>query len=388
MQAVSDRSFAAEEDGWREARFLGRRRRPLPMRPYRISLDAGGALKSSAILWLSVAAFISTGAAIAGLMSSWIDYLVVVLGVVCSIIIAGVLYVTFWIVNGRPWILAWSVLIIAIALCAALQTGADYGTQYLDHALTPGPGAPDLSAWNAFQLGFVYISLYAANAALMQVAFSSRQLREQDVALARQETAAAQAELRILRMQLNPHFMFNALSAVTGLQLAGRHRDAAEVTEKLIDFMRAAVDVDAGKDIRVAEEMAILDSYLGVEMARFGDRLRLEVDVAREIEDALVPNLLLQPLVENAMKYAVEPSVSPVTVSIQARPVGDCIRFEVVDRGKSVTGEVRPMPGLGVGLAATRDRLRLAYGRRATLSASPRPDGYAVTVEVPWVRGG
>lgn len=384
MNAIDPRGVEPEENRQRRAHAPGRRAH-LAVRPYRISLDPGGALKSSAILWLSVAAFISIGAALAGMMTSWIDYLVVILGVACSVVIAGVLYATFRLVNGRPWILAWSGVVVAIALCAALQTGADYATQYLDHALTPGPGAPDVSTWGAFQLGFVYVSLYAANAALMQVAFSSRRLREQDVALARRETEAAQAELRILRMQLNPHFMFNALSAVTGLQLAGRHPEAAAVTEKLTEFMRAVVDVDAGKDIRVAEEMAILDSYLGVEMARFGDRLSLEIDVAPEIEDALVPNLLLQPLVENAMKYAVEPSVSPVTVSIRARPVDGVIRFEVVDRGKTLTGGARPAPGLGVGLAATGDRLRLAYGHRATLTAAPRPDGYAVVVELPWI---
>lgn len=352
-------------------------------RPYRISLDLGAALKYSAILWVGVAAFITTGAVLAGMMSSWVDWLVVVLGVGCSILIAGLLYLTFRTVSGWPQAAAWTCIAGAVVLCAALQTGADFATQHLDHALTAGPGAPDMTYWNAFRLAFVYVSLYAANAALMQVAFSSRLLREQETAILRQEAEAAQAELRILRVQLNPHFMFNALSALAGLQESGRYDDARAVTERLADFMRATVDIEAARELTVSEDLSVLDAYLAVEMARFGDRLALEIDCARSVEEALMPSMLLQPLVENAMKYAVELSSTPVTVSIKASLIADKLVLQVADRGKTICAD-RTAPGLGYGLDATRARLRLAYGDAATMTAAPRPDGFIVTIELPF----
>lgn len=352
-------------------------------RPYDISLDPRAAFKYSAILWCGIAAFISTGAALAGVMESWVDWLVVVLGVSCSVIIAGLLYLTFGMANGRPRGLAWVLIGVAVLACAALQTGADYATQFLDHALTPGPGGPDLTLWGAFRLGFIYVSLYAANAALMQVAFASRRLREQEVAIARRDAEAAQSELRILRIQLNPHFMFNALSALIGLQQVGRHGDAILVTEKLADFMRAAVDIDASQEITLVDELSVLDAYLAVEMVRFGDRLKVEIECASDVERAMLPSMLLQPLVENAMKYAVEPSTAPVTVSIKATRNANNLRLEVADRGKVLHADPSSNAGLGFGLDATRSRLRLAYGDRARMMAVPSSDGFAVTIELP-----
>lgn len=357
-------------------------------RPYRISLDLSAALKYSAILWMGIATFITIGAALAGMMTSWVDWLVVVLGVASSILIAGLLYLSFRLVGGWPQALAWFTIGCVAVACAALQTGADYATQYLDHALTPGPGAPDVSYWGAFQLGFVYLGLYAANAALMQVAFASRRLREQEADLLRKEADAAQAELRILRVQLNPHFMFNALSALVGLQEAGRITEAMDVTGKLADFMRAAVDIDAAKELTVADELSVLDAYLAVEMARFGDRLRLEITCDPDVEQALMPSMLLQPLVENAMKYAVEPSMGPVTVSIGARRDAGTLVLEVRDQGKTVGAAPPPVAGLGYGLEATRARLDLAYGDQARMSAAPNRDGFAVSIELPLRTGG
>ena len=354
------------------------------LRPYRVTLSLGAAFRYSAILWVAITAFVTTGAALAGMMASWIDWLVVLLGVVSAIGIAGVLYLTFLAVGGWPQVAAWAAIAGAVALCGALQTGADFATQYLDHALTPGPGAPDLTYWSAFQLAFVYVGLYAANAALLQVAFSSLLVRDQEADLLRKEAEAAQAELRILRVQLNPHFMFNALSALAGMQDAGRFDDARAVTEKLADFMRAAVDINAAKELTVADELSVLDAYLAVEMARFGDRLRVEIDCDPAVDRAMMPNMLLQPLVENAMKYAVAPSTAPVTVSVRAGRRDDHLVLQVADRGKAVGAGLSDPSGLGYGLEATRARLRLAYGDQARMIAAPTADGFDVAVELPF----
>ncbi len=134
----------------------------------------------------------------------------------------------------------------------------------------------------------------------------------------KQSALAQEAQLKMLRYQLNPHFLFNTLNAISTLVLDGQNRTANLAVSRLSEFLRYTLDQDPMKKVTLRQELDALNLYLGIEKLRFGDRLRLEFDVDERVESALVPSLLLQPLVENAMKYAIAPREQGGSVTIIA----------------------------------------------------------------------
>src|SRR6187401_2413244 len=142
---------------------------------------------------------------------------------------------------------------------------------------------------------------------------------------------AQEAQLKMLRYQLNPHFLFNTLNAISTLVLDGQNRTANLAVSRLSEFLRYTLDQDPMKKVTLRQELDALNLYLGIEKLRFGDRLRLEFDVDERAESALVPSLLLQPLVENAMKYAIAPREQGGSVTIIAGIEGGGLRLAVVD---------------------------------------------------------
>jgi len=375
----SGRSDLSEHRDWRTGfgAWLGQ--------PFEVSPEPRQALALSTGLWGFVFFLTSVFNILAGYVHVLGEYLTLLWGVATGVGVAWGLYLVFRVLAGRQSWLAVLVLTPAILAAGVVQMWADYGGQFVMNSFFEGMVLPDSSWTSRTKVALVYVSIYATNAALFWVTFSSRRVREQQQMIADREAAALRAELRVLRLQLNPHFMFNALSALSTLILTKRNLDAEEMTDKLSEFLRAAMDVDALKDIRLTEELAIMDAYLAVENVRFGDRLALVIDCEPDAEAALVPNLLLQPLVENAMKYAVEPSTAPVTVRIRARRLGPRLRLEVLDSGAVVRkGGARASAGHGLGLAAVGQRLKLGYGDAASVTAEARPPGFAVTIEMPF----
>jgi hypothetical protein len=187
------------------------------------------------------------------------------------------------------------------------------------------------------------------------------------------ERAAHVAELRALRYQLNPHFLFNSLNALSCLVLEGRARDADRMILDLSALLRRILAEPPEGDTPLDDEFALQELYLAIEGRRFGERLSARFDLPDALARAPVPPLVLQPLVENAVKHGVGRSSRPVQVSVSARAEGDRLVLEVSDTGAdgASTGE----GSHGIGLANIRDRLALRYGADASLETLALPGG-------------
>jgi two-component system sensor histidine kinase AlgZ len=201
----------------------------------------------------------------------------------------------------------------------------------------------------------------------------------------------ASAQLRALTLQLQPHFLFNALNAVGALILTERHREAFDMVGQLGDLLRVLLAIERREEVSLREELELTEAYVGVEQARLGDRLRVSWDVAQELGGAQVPPMLLQPLVENAVRHGVAPKPGGGRLTISAHRRDATLVLTVVDDGP--TGASRPpssegaqSPPLttGLGLDNTRRRLAHLYGDATRLDLSRDGGWTRVVVEVPY----
>jgi two-component system, LytTR family, sensor kinase len=191
----------------------------------------------------------------------------------------------------------------------------------------------------------------------------------------------ANARLTALRAQLNPHFFFNTLNAVSTLALQGRQDDVAETVGRLGDLMRTALDEQA-QEIPLSKEMAFVDDYLAIQRTRFGDRFHVEKRIAPEALDAAVPSLVLQPILENAVEYAVTEDEGVTKVSIDVSRCGDNLCVDVSDTGPGFGLALRKE---GIGLSNTRARLDELYGNRSRFEYGNLPSGGAsVRISIPF----
>jgi two-component sensor histidine kinase len=198
--------------------------------------------------------------------------------------------------------------------------------------------------------------------------------------------AAKAAELRSLRYQVNPHFLFNTLNSLSALVMTGKAEQAERMIQTISRFYRHSLANDPTSDVRLDEEFALQKLYLDIEAVRFPDRLVCDFDLPRELEDARVPGMILQPLVENSVKYAVSKVNRPVTISISAREEFDRLVITVSDDGPSVPEGSDH--GFGIGLANVRDRLEARFGPDIVLSSGPVPSGYKSEIRIPLTRNG
>jgi LytS/YehU family sensor histidine kinase len=194
---------------------------------------------------------------------------------------------------------------------------------------------------------------------------------------------AQEAQLKMLRYQLNPHFLFNTLNAISTLVLDGQNRTANLAVSRLSEFLRYTLDQDPMKKVTLRQELDALNLYLGIEKLRFGDRLRLEFDVDERAESALVPSLLLQPLVENAMKYAIAPREQGGSVTIIAGIENGRLRLAVVDDGPGLPVASAGANIRGVGLRNTRERLKVLYGDAHSVEVADLGPGLRVEMRLP-----
>lgn len=199
------------------------------------------------------------------------------------------------------------------------------------------------------------------------------------------ETQLANANLHALAGQLNPHFLFNALNSIAEMV----HRDP-DVADRMLgglgELLRQSLASPQVQDVSLAEELAFLDHYVDIEKMRLGPRLRFECNVAVEALSARVPHLLLQPLVENAIRHAVAPRPTPGRVSVRAQCDGGRLVLQVQDDGDG-RGDASASAGTGIGLRNTRARLEGLYGADHSFQLSPAPEGGMIArVEVPFRR--
>ena len=186
------------------------------------------------------------------------------------------------------------------------------------------------------------------------------------------------AKITALRYQVNPHFLFNTLNAIASL--VPRETKAERLILDLSNFFRVTLSIDPVADISMAREFEIQTLYLNIEKVRYGERLDLDIKLAPEARDIQVPSLLLQPLVENAIKHGVAPSRDTVHVRLSARLAGTTLIITVDDDGAA---ESSLQPGTGIGIENVRQRLQSRYGNAARISAGPRGSGgFAVTIAI------
>jgi sensor histidine kinase YesM len=212
-------------------------------------------------------------------------------------------------------------------------------------------------------------------------------LEEQSDRLLRLESTASNAQLAMLRYQLNPHFLFNTLNSISTLVLLKQTDRANAMLSRLSSFLRYTLVNESIGRVTVAQEIETLKLYLEIEKMRFEERLRPHFQVDPNAEAALLPSLLLQPLIENAIKYAVTPQEEGADIAIEARRQGNRVVITVVDTGPGADAayQVRAEQSTGVGLANIRDRLAQAYGDNHRFETqSDITGGFRVFIEIPY----
>lgn len=196
--------------------------------------------------------------------------------------------------------------------------------------------------------------------------------------------AAHQAQLKMLRYQLNPHFLFNTLNAISTLILDRKNETANLAVTRLSDFLRYSLDKDPMKRVTLRQELEALDLYLGIEKVRFGERLTVHREIESQALDGLVPSLILQPLIENAIKYAITPREEGGTIRIGAKVHHGDISLTIADDGPGLGNADNGGKSSGVGLRNTRERLRQLYGERQAFTLAPNvPHGLVITINIP-----
>jgi signal transduction histidine kinase len=230
-----------------------------------------------------------------------------------------------------------------------------------------------LFAWSAIYFGYHY---YVS-------------LQEQKEQVLKATAMAHQAQLKMLRYQLNPHFLFNTLNAISTLVLEKEEADANRMLTKLSSFLRYTLVNQPTQRIPLEQELQALSLYLDIEKVRFQDRLVLEFDIDERAKTALVPSLILQPLVENAIKYAIAPSIDGGTIKVSAEIVDDRLLLVLSDNGPGIEdlNNIVSKSGSGVGIVNTKERLQQIYKEDHTVTLKNlEPQGLGIYIEIPCER--
>ncbi len=253
---------------------------------------------------------------------------------------------------------------------------------------------PETTAEHAGQvqqlLGFamleapVHMFIYGLILAVTYIVTYKRRLRERELATTLLSEQLALAQVRALRMQINPHFLFNAMNSISML-VRDRKQDAAVKTiAGLSDLLRYVLDDAADQEVPLRRELDFIERYLAIEQIRFQERLKVSIETAENTLDALVPNLVLQPLVENAIRHGVSRSAAATTITITASENDGALLLQVADDGPGFTEGTPQRESTGLGIANTRKRLTQLYGDDHSLEfADSTPHGTLVSLSLP-----
>ncbi len=237
--------------------------------------------------------------------------------------------------------------------------------------------------WAAFYHGIKYYQLLQSeHEALLHFAAENK---EEQSKRSRAETFAQEAQLKMLRYQLNPHFLFNTLNAISALVVSRSSANANTMIMQLSNFLRYSLENDPIKRVTLEEEVRAVRLYLDIEKTRFADRLELEFDVDPAAHGIKIPSLLLQPLVENAIKYAIAPAEKGGKISVFSKLDGEHLVIEVKDTGAGIEGDHHSMvSGPGIGLKNTVDRLSAFYGDNYVFELrGPNASGMTIYIRLP-----
>jgi two-component system, LytTR family, sensor kinase len=264
----------------------------------------------------------------------------------------------------------------AVALAPATQ----YSEQFWPFVLGGFSPEPYAFVIYLFQFGWA-LPLWGLTQALLGYHFETM---AQARAVSRAQALAFDAQLRMLHYQINPHFLFNTLNAISTLVLEKRNEQAENMLLRLAGFLRYSLDRQPSELAALSAELEAQRKYLEIEQTRFEDKLKVRFDVEPGLENARLPSLILQPILENAIKYAITPRAEGGSIDVSARRDGDLLRICVEDDGPGLPPEGAPRRRRGVGLANAQERLELLYGARAGLTARNRdPHGCRVDIWLP-----
>jgi len=229
----------------------------------------------------------------------------------------------------------------------------------------------------------IYIALYCG---LRFLAYA-RANRERDAAASRLESELTESRLSVLKMQLQPHFLFNALNMIAS-HVSDEPEIATAMIEHLSNFLRATLRASASQEVPLREEIEFLGSYLAVMKARFEERLCVDISLPPSVSETLVPHLLLQPLVENSITHSLSDHRRRAEIRVAARREGDHLEITIEDNGPGIAAGAMEA-GRGIGLSNTMERLQHLYGAHHRFGVLNRPEGgLRLTIELPWHTAG
>ena len=325
---------------------------------------------------------------------AWSFLVLVLIEAITGFSLSLVLAVLYRQIINRRALVTWGVTGLVLPLAVAVFAFIDAWVISLYRSDTSG-NFPQLL------IGVFYLdgTLLGAWSALYYMINFYVQIEEQNDQLIILENQATAAQLAMLRYQLNPHFLFNTLNSISTLVLLKQTEPANAMLTRLSSFLRYTLANEASARVMVAQEVDTLKLYLDIERMRFEERLRTTFNIDPATLPALLPSLLLQPLVENAIKYAVSPHEAGADITITTQLVGPMLRITVSDSGpglqssatdnrlSGVTFDGGEQVSTGVCLANTRDRLAQAYGDTHRFEIADAPEGgFAVMIEIPFER--
>jgi sensor histidine kinase YesM len=296
-----------------------------------------------------------------------------------------------FLIRQRP-LITWGMTAVVLAAAVIINTSIDAWVQGVYY----GASRETTFVQLVISLSFIPLALLVGWSALYYAINFFLTVEEQADRLERLEAQATAAQLAMLRYQLNPHFLFNTLNSISTLVLLKQTEPANAMLTRLSGFLRHTLVAEPGSQVTLAQEIETLQLYLDIERMRFEERLRTHFEIEDAALPAQLPAMLLQPLVENAIKYAVSTQEEGARIALTARVIGDRLRLTVEDTGPGVDDTPRdlsatPMPGqpvsTGVGLANIRNRLAQAYGDNHLFETrSEAGGGFTVLIEIPFTR--
>ncbi len=328
----------------------------------------------------------------------WSFLIIVLIATITGFSISLILSVIYRALINRRALVTWGVTAVVLAIAVGLYA-------FIDSWVVSLYRANAQSSFTQLFLGVFYLdlTLLGAWSALYYAINFYIQVEEQNDQLLHLENQATSAQLAMLRYQLNPHFLFNTLNSISTLVLLKQTEQANAMLSRLSSFLRYTLINEPTARVTVAQEVETLKLYLGIELMRFEDRLRTQFLIDDDASQALMPSLLLQPLVENAIKYAVSPLEEGAEITIHAQVIGSVLRIAISDTGPGLPPGIDPADlfganhdmghelrtlatgSTGVGLANIRDRLVQAYGERQRFDiAGGAEGGVVVTIELPF----
>lgn len=281
--------------------------------------------------------------------------------------------------RALPWLIHGTA---CIAIGALTATWIALLESTLDPWLAPHGPPAFAEVWKNNFLGNLLgdLILYSGILALRAILDARERLARQEADSARLNAMLAQAQLAALRLQLEPHFMFNSLNAITGLVREGRNDEAVAMIASMSDLLRRVTDRSERQLVALEEEATFLGKYLDIQTVRFADRLRCRLDIPEELKAARVPDLILQPLVENAIKHGIARQVKGGEVRVTASRDGEVLRLEVYNDGPALGEDYQP----GVGLNNAQRRLAALYGEASSLALSNLAGGVQASISLPY----